>query len=100
MDYNTISGSAAQADRDTLVGPPLHRVHERVRNNVNMVRDIAARLRQHADIVHGECPENSAKDGPRPAPMGVLGGIDEALDDLDAAICELLTQAERNANLV
>src|SRR5688572_8679870 len=78
---------------------PLQSLTRRGETMTGGMREIAAKLRNHANSVHGGGPEQAGGNAIRPARCGQLGALDDALDDMSDALADLSEQAVRNCTL-
>lgn len=83
-------------DSQTPIGLMITKVHELQQQVVG----ISYRLRDHADKLVGEVPENDRTSGQgRIGGGGLVGELAMAIDQLGLGVVELERQASRNTNL-
>jgi hypothetical protein len=78
----------------------LENIRERIGHFEKQVVELAHKLREHADAVHGTVPQPAVEqDGLKDQPPGLISRIHVELDDLDTAIGRLAQEAGRNSTL-
>lgn len=108
MNNPTIAGYTSQEYRGEYIGdcaavprgPHLREILERIRMAEEVANQIAYGLENHADAVFGPVPEENSKVATRLKRSGVIGEIEDALDELNEAYARLRHAAERNCGLV
>jgi cell division septum initiation protein DivIVA len=92
-----IENQAAQAD--TRATSILEEIETHIRMAQRRAIDIASRLHNHADRVHGPVPKDDEKGIAQPQSDGQISAIFVALSDLDRTMSVLHEQAARNTVL-
>lgn len=96
---SAIGGTVSQRLVQDRPESELEAIATRIGQHADAAYELAAKLRHHADSVHGSLPECEKANACGSIRSGQLGAIYDALDRLASAQSELAEQAGRNCTL-